>query len=119
VLAPITFLAPLWTVHEEMLREGSRLRIEVDQVGQQIDRLSRDLLERSEQMSTDEAAAAAHDLEVRQENYKRIERIPTWPIDVGLTLKFGTSQVIPLLGLTGLSQPIVDAIDRFGSFVSS
>ena len=119
VLAPVTFLWPLWSIHAEMLRESARLRAEVDQAGQQIDRLSRDLLDRSSELSADEAAAIAHDLEVRQENYKLTERIPTWPIDLNLALKFGTSQVIPLLGLTGLSSPIVDAIDRFGSFLSN
>jgi hypothetical protein len=119
VLAPVTFLWPLWSIHAEMLRESTRLRAEVDQAGQQIDRLSRELLERSSEMSADEAAAIAHDLEIRQENYKLTERIPTWPIDLNLALKFGTSQVIPLLGLTGLSSPIVDAIDRFGGFLSS
>ena len=118
VLAPVTFLAPLWSIHGEMLRESTRLRAEVDQAGQQIDRLSRQLLEVSNEMSADEAAAIAHDLEIRQENYKRTEHIPTWPIDLNLALKFGTSQVIPLLGLTGLSAPLVDAIDRFGGFVS-
>jgi len=118
VLAPITFIAPLWSVHGEMLRESARLRAEVDQVGQQIDRLSRELLERSEQMSADEAAATAHDLEIRQANYKRTEQIPTWPIDVSLALRFSTSQLIPLLSLTGLGKPIVDAIDRFGKFVA-
>jgi hypothetical protein len=118
VLAPVTFIAPLWTIHLEMLRESTRLRVEVDQVGQQIDRLSRELLERSEEMSADEAAAKAHDLEIRQDSYKRTEHIPTWPIDVSLALRFGTSQVIPLLGLTGLSKPVVDAIGRFGSFIT-
>jgi hypothetical protein len=118
VLAPLTFIAPLWTVHGGMLRESARLRSEVDQVGQQINRLSRELLERSEEMSADEAAAMAHDLDIRQSNYKRTEQIPTWPIDPSLALRFGTSQLIPLLSLTGLSKPIVDAIDRFGTFVA-
>ena len=119
VLAPVTFLWPLWSIHAEMLRESARLRAEVDEAGQQIDRLSRELLERSSEMSADEAAAIAHDLEIRQENYKLTERIPTWPIDLNLALKFGTSQIVPLLGLTGLSAPIVDAIDRFGGFLSN
>jgi hypothetical protein len=119
VLAPVTFVAPLWTIHGEMLRDATRLRAEEDQLGRQIDHLSRELLERSKEMTADEAAAVAHDLEIRQENYKRTDQIPTWPIDVSLALRFGTSQLIPLLGLTGLSKPIVDAIDRFGTFISS
>jgi hypothetical protein len=118
VLATLAFIAPLWSIHGEMLRESARLRPEVDQVGQQIDRLSRQLLDQSGDLSADEAAAVAKDLDIRQANYKRIERIPTWPIDVNLALRFGTSQLIPLLSLTGLSGPIVDAIGRLGGFVA-
>jgi hypothetical protein len=118
VLAALAFLAPLWSIHGEMLRDAARLRPEVDQVGQQIDRLSRRLLGQSGELSAEEASAVAHDLEIRQESYKRIERIPTWPIDVNLAVRFGTSQLIPLLSLTGLSGPIVDAIGRIGKFLA-
>ena len=118
VLAPLTFIAPLWTVHGEMVRESGRLRAEVDHVGQQIDRLSRELLERSASMTAEDAAAMAQDLEIRQANYKRTERIPTWPIDLGLALRFGSSQLLPLLSLTGLSKPIVDAVDRLAKFLT-
>jgi hypothetical protein len=55
-------------------------------------------------------AALARDVEVRQQSYQRSEKIPTWPIDIGLAVRFGTSQAIPLLSLTGLSKPIVDTI---------
>jgi hypothetical protein len=117
VLAPITFLAPLWSIHQSMVRESARLRVEVEQLGQQIDRLSRDLLERSETLTPDEVAALAKDVEVRQESYRRSEKIPTWPIDLGLAVKFGTSQLVPLLSLTGLSKPIVDTIGGLAKLV--
>ena len=118
VLAFAAFLVPLWTIHEEMVQEAGRLRREVDKVAEQIDRLSRSLLDRSAKLSADEAAAVAKDLEVRQATYQRIERIPTWPIDLRLALRFGTSQVVPLLSLTGLSGPIVDAVGRLASFTA-
>jgi hypothetical protein len=117
VLAPVTFLAPLWTIHQTMVREGARLRVEVEQLGQQINSRSRSLLERSDEMTPDEIAALAKDVEVRQASYKTSEKIPTWPIDLGLAFKFGTSQIIPLLSLTGLSKPVVDTIDRLAKFI--
>jgi hypothetical protein len=118
VLAFAAFLVPLWTIHEEMVQEAGRLGREVDKVAEQIDRLSRTLLDRSAKLSADEAAAVAKDLEVRQATYQRIQRIPTWPIDLRLALRFGTSQLVPLLSLTGLSGPIVDAIGRLAMFAS-
>ncbi len=119
VLAPVTFVAPLWTIHRSMVREATRLRVEVEQLGQQIDRLSRDLLERSDELKPDEIAALARDIDVRQQSYKRSEQIPTWPIDIGLALRFGTSQAIPLLGLTGLGKPVIDAIERLAKFAAA
>jgi hypothetical protein len=119
VLAPVTFIAPLWTIHQTMVREATRLRVEVEQLGQQIDRLSRDLLERSDELTPDQVAALARDVEVRQESYKRSEKIPTWPIDVGLAVRFGTSQAIPLLSLTGLSKPLVDAVAGLAKLVET
>lgn len=119
VLAPVTFIAPLWTIHQTMVREATRLRVEVEQLGQQIDRLSRDLLERSDELTPDQVAALARDVEVRQESYKRSEKIPTWPIDLGLAVRFGTSQAIPLLSLTGLSKPIVDAVAGLAKLVET
>ena len=118
VLAPVTFVAPLWTIHRAMVREATRLRVEVEQLGQQIDRLSRDLLERSNELKPDEVAALARDIDVRQQSYKRSEQIPTWPIDISLAFRFGTSQAIPLLSLTGLGKPVIDAIDRLAKFAA-
>ncbi len=50
------------------------------------------------------------DLEILQQIYRRNEQIPTWPIDVRLPVKFGAAQVVPLLGFTGLSKPVVDLV---------
>lgn len=118
VLAPITFLAPLQSVHQTMVGEGTRLHAEVELLGQQINSRSRVLLEQSDELTPDQIAAVAKDVEVRQASYRTNEKIPTWPIDLGLALKFGSSQLIPLLSLTGVSRPIVDTIDRLVKFVA-
>jgi len=118
LLAFVAFFVPLWTIHTEMLREAALLRPDVDKVAQQIDTLSRRLLERSSELSTDEAATIAKDLDIQQATYARVNQIPTWPIDVRLALRFGASQVIPAMSLLGLSGPIVDAAGKLASFAA-
>jgi len=54
--------------------------------------------------------AKSADLERRKALYLANEHIPTRPIDVRLATKFGTSQLVPVLGMTGLSKPMVDLI---------
>jgi hypothetical protein len=110
VLATVTFLAPLWSAHLAMRRDAERLRQEVDEVGQTIDRLSRDLLARADELTPEESGKMTRDLEIQQQIYRRNEQIPTWPIDVRLAVKFSAAQVVPLLGFTGLSKPIVDLV---------
>lgn len=110
VLATVTFLAPLWSVHLAMQQDADRLRQEVDEVGQTIDRLSRELLARADQLTPDESEKMTRDLEIQQQIYRRNEQIPTWPIDVRLAVKFSSAQVVPLLTFTGLSKPVVDLV---------
>jgi hypothetical protein len=110
LLATVTFLAPLWSVHLAMQQDAKRLRQEVDEVGQTIDRLSRELLARADELTPDESEKMTRDLEIQQQIYHRNEQIPTWPIDVRLAVKFSAAQVVPLLGFTGLSKPIVDLV---------
>jgi hypothetical protein len=109
-LAVVTFVAPLWTIHLAMRRDAERIRAEVDEIGRTIDRLSRHLLKRADELSPEDAKRMLSDLQAHQDVYKRHEHVPTWPIDTRIALKFSSAQVVPLLGLTGLSKPIIDLV---------
>jgi hypothetical protein len=107
-LAVVTFIAPLWAIHLAMRRDAERIRGELDDIGRTIDRLSRDLLRRADELPPDETKRIMSDLQAHQDVYRRHEQIPTWPIDLRIALKFGAAQVVPVLGLTGISKPIAD-----------
>jgi len=117
VLATIAFLLPLWSIHRSMVRDATHLRDDIERHGQRIDRLTRDLVAARDDIPSETWEAMARDLERRQELYKANEKVPTWPIDARLATKFGTSQLVPLLGVTGMSKPIVDAVKAVSSFV--
>jgi hypothetical protein len=109
-LAVVMFVAPMWSIHIAMRRDAERIRKEIDEVGRRIDQISRDLLRRADDLTPEEAKQMTSDLESHQDVYRRTENLPTWPIDLRIAVKFGTAQVVPLLGLTGLSQPIIDVV---------
>jgi hypothetical protein len=115
VLATIAFLLPLWSVHRVMVRDATHLRDDIERHGQRIDRLARDLVAARDDIPSETWEAMVSDLGRRQELYKANEKVPTWPIDARLATKFGTSQLVPLLGVTGMSKPILDAVKAVSS----
>jgi hypothetical protein len=119
VLACIAFLAPLWGVHRTMARSAATLRDDLENHGRRIDRLARQLIEAGDGLSAEQWDEKSKELERRQVLYRTNAHIPTWPIDVRLAAKFGTSQLVPLLGVTGLSKPLVEALKAVGSFIDT
>jgi hypothetical protein len=117
VLATIAFVVPLWRVHLVMARSAEKLRAGIERNGQRIDQLARELVAARDDLGPDEWESKAKELERLQALYRANEKVPTWPIDVHLATKFGTSQLVPLLGITGLSKPIVDVIKAFTSLL--
>lgn len=119
VLAAVAFALPLWSVHRAMVRSSGELRAAIERQGQRIDDLARELVASKDDLPPEEWEQKARDLEHRQAVYRAHERVPTWPIDVRLATKFGTSQLIPLLGVTGLSKPMVDVVKGFASLLDA
>lgn len=117
VLATVAFLLPLWRIHRVMVESARGLRDDIEQHGQRIDELTRKLIAAREDLPDESWERLAKDLERRQALYRANEKVPTWPIDVRLAVKFGTSQAVPLLGITGLGKPAIDAIKALTSFI--
>jgi hypothetical protein len=118
VLATLAFVVPLWGIHRAMARSAAGLRDAIERQGQRIDQLARELVAARDDLAQDEWEAKSADLERRKALYVANQHIPTWPIDVRLATKFGTSQLVPMLGVTGLSKPMVDVISGVTSLLS-
>jgi len=118
VLAIVTFIAPLWRIHVAMARSAEQLRADIEKRGQLIDKLARELVASEDRLTPEERERKAKDLELQQTIFRENERIPTWPIDLRMLVKFSSSQLVPLLGLTGLGTPVVEAADRFSKFIA-
>ncbi|MCX6677530.1 MAG: hypothetical protein NTU95_06250 [Methanothrix sp.] len=58
------------------------------------------------------------DQEKLQNIYEDSSKMPVWPINYQILLKFLTTQAVPLLGLTGLGGPILDTIKSLLNILS-
>jgi hypothetical protein len=117
-LAAISFFLPLWSVHQAMVAKRAVLRQQLDQLAQSISHLAREMLDRADELEPEEGEKMAKKLELMQQIYQQNKHYPVWPFNLGILVKFMTSQAVPLLGLTGLGQPILKAITALIAFLS-
>ena len=117
VFAPITLILPLWSVHRLMVEKAVALKRDLDNLGERIDRLGRELLTNADELDPEVAQKKIKSLELMQQLYKSNQNIPLWPLNVSLLSKFMTAEVVPLLGLTGLGQPLLKVVDALTKFV--
>jgi hypothetical protein len=117
ILAPIAFALPLWSTHRIMAEKALQVRRDLDNLGERIDRLGRELLSHTEAMTPEEAQGKTKNLDLMQAVYQANQNIPVWPLNTTVLIKFATSQIVPLLGLTGLGQPILKVVDALAKFI--
>jgi len=117
-IASVSFFAPIWNVHKIMITKRETIRRHLDQLGQDINRLSWDLLHQGHGMDPVESEKIAKKLERLNQIYKDNQAIPVWPFNTRILARFVTSQIVPLLSLVGLGQPIVEITSNLMSFLT-
>jgi len=118
-IAGISFFAPLWNIHKIMVEKKEVIRRQLDQLGQDIHRLSWELLNRGNEMDPAESEKTAKKLERLNQIYKDNQTIPTWPFNTKTLARFVTSQIVPILSLAGLGQPIIELVNNLTGFLVS
>jgi hypothetical protein len=118
LVAAVSFFLPLWSVHLAMTARRAEVQLQLDQLGSVINGLEHEMLEKVDELQADQSEKMAKKLDVMQQVYMRGNYYPVWPFNIKTLLKFGTSQVVPLLGLTGLGEPIVKVIKALFDFLN-
>lgn len=117
-IAVCSFTLPLWGVHREMARQRVEVRRRLDQLSQSINHLAREMLDRADELLPDEGEKMSRKLELMRQIYQQNERYPVWPFNVGIMVRFVSSQAVPILGLTGLGKDIVGAVGALLGFLA-
>lgn len=118
VFAIISFLLPLWSIHHAMVTSRAAKQRELDQLSYEINQLDSKLLSQVDKLDPQESEKMVKKLELMQQTYQKNRFIPIWPFNTRIIVKFITSQAVPLLGLTGLGQPILKVIGSLAGFLS-
>ncbi len=108
--AGISFFWPLWSVHEIMVAKRALVRQRLDALGNSINDVARELLACAGDTDPARAADLAKRLDLMQQTYASEQRVPVWPFNTSILTKLLTAQAVPLLGLTGIGEPVLKEI---------
>lgn len=114
-LAVLAFALPLYAVHSGMLRQKTKLREPLYDLGRQIDALSRDSLKEAQAGEVNDLRDLRKQQKSLKQLYQATSDVPSWPFDQAILRKFGIAQIIPVLSLTGIAPQIVAAVERLFS----
>jgi hypothetical protein len=105
------FFWPMYAVHRLMLAERVGLQQTLDGIARQVHRLNQVILADPSSMSTDEREQTLAEIDSLKELYERTRKIPAWPFERSVALKFISTQTIPILSLIGLGGPLSNLVE--------
>lgn len=100
------FFWPMYTVHRFMLTKRTELYQTLDTIARQIHQLNQAILTDPSFMSTEDRKKTLTEIDSLKGLYERTHKVPIWPFERSVALKFISTQVIPLLSLMGLGGPL-------------
>ena len=110
VLIPFTilgFVLPLWNTHRIMVEKRRKLLVQLDEHVENITDEWNAAVQKIGDLTTAEGNEKLGRLEFARQIYQRQKRLPVWPINLNIFLKFASTQAIPWLSLTGLGPGII------------
>lgn len=116
IMAVVSFIIPLWGTHAVMASKKALLRKKLNRIALNIDQLSRKRID-SAYNWVDGDLNTAQELELLKGIYHENTTYPTWPFNYRIFVAFITSQAVPILGLTGIGTPILNAISSLMNFL--
>jgi hypothetical protein len=96
------FFWPMYTVHRLMLAQRAELQQPLDAIARQIHQLNETILADPSSVSTDDREETLAEIDSLKELYERTLKVPTWPFERSVALKFVSTQAVPILSLMGL-----------------
>ncbi len=104
-LAAFSFVVPLWSLHQIMVYKRDEA---LKQLAEDVDSMTRQILNRGDQMAAEEYERFSKNLEIKQKNYlQQYKGYPLWPVNLGTSAKFLIAQFLPVFGgLVGLFKAV-------------
>jgi len=121
-LVPFTilgFILPLWNTHQVMVEKKQEMLARLDEHIENITNEWNAAVERIGTLTTAEGNEKLARLESARQIYQRQKRLPVWPFNLNIFLKFASTQVVPLLSLTSLGPKVIDILSILVNMISS
>ena len=117
--ALMSFVLPMYSVHQVMKEKRDEMLDDLDRLGLEIDLIERDLMDPILNLDLKEREEKDKLLKMKRALYEEKKKIPLWPVNSSLIKKFITSQAVPVLGLTGLGEPVMEIIKSLLDFIDN
>jgi len=120
-LVPFTilgFILPLWNTHQAMVEKKQEMLARLDEHIENITDEWNAAVESIGTLTTAEGNEKLARLEFARQIYQRQKRLPVWPFNLNIFLKFASTQVIPLLSLTSLGPKVIDIVSIIVNVIS-
>ena len=115
----IGFILPLWNTHRVMVAKRQKLLAQLDEHIENITNEWNAAVEKIGNLTTEEGSEKLARLEFARQIYQRQKRLPVWPFNLNIFLKFASTQVIPLLSLTSLGPGVIKILSALLDLISS
>jgi hypothetical protein len=117
-VALVSFFLPLGSTHRVMLAKKAELLYQLHELDQRIFKEDLELLTLADQMDPEEGDRRIKKLEMMRKIYTTHQKIPVWPINLSMLSKFVASQVIPVLSLVGVAEPVAKLLSGLVQILS-
>lgn len=107
----LIFVWPALTLHTFLMEERAELEKDLAGIASRIRLLNREVLDDPAYKSIDDRDQLLAEIDSLQDLYAHIRKAPTWPFDRRITVKFVSTQVIPVLSLLGLGEPLARLVE--------
>jgi hypothetical protein len=112
-LSLIVFFLPLLSAHEKMLANREKLEPMLVKISNRIRALELSTQTDVSRMNHKQRKEIFEEIDSLTNQYRRLLRIPVWPFDRDILLRFLTPQVFSVLSLVGIAEPVVAMIRSF------
>jgi len=116
-LALVAFFQPLNSIHKAMVKKRVEIQKRLDELSRKMDELAKSLLESADSLEPQEGQKKLDELKFMRQIYENNSKIPVWPFDRSVFIKFVTSQAVPLLSLTGVWPSVLRALESLLAFI--
>ena len=102
-----------------MVKQRQKIQYELDEISRKIEEILLELRMKADTFSSEEGEERIQKIEFLSKVYGENEKIPTWPFDWNIILKFAAAQAVPILSLIGAGDPILKIISILTTLLNS